>query len=155
MTTGRTTAWTIWIFVSKVMSLLFNKLLRFVIAFLPRCKHLFYYYYYFCSFMAAVTMCTDFGTQENKICHCFHFFLFSAMKQQDNMPWSQIFESWVLSQNFPLSFFTFIKRLLNSSSLSAVRTVSLAYLRLLLFLLAILILTCDSSGLVFCMMYPA
>ena len=24
--------------------------------------------------MAAITVCSDFGTQENKICHCFHFF---------------------------------------------------------------------------------
>ena len=24
--------------------------------------------------MAAVTICSDFGAQENKICHCFHFF---------------------------------------------------------------------------------
>ena len=23
--------------------------------------------------MAAVTVCSDFGAQENKICHCFHF----------------------------------------------------------------------------------
>ena len=36
MTTGKTTALTIWPFVSKVMSLLFNTLSRFVIAFLPR-----------------------------------------------------------------------------------------------------------------------
>ena len=36
MTTGKTTALTIWIFVSKVMSLLFNTLSSFVIAFLPR-----------------------------------------------------------------------------------------------------------------------
>ena len=26
--------------------------------------------------MAAVTICSDFGAQENKVCHCFHFFLF-------------------------------------------------------------------------------
>ena len=38
MTTGRTTALTIQIFVGKVMSLLFNTLSRFVIAFLPRSK---------------------------------------------------------------------------------------------------------------------
>ena len=25
------------------------------------------------NFMAAVTVCSDFGAQENKICHCFHF----------------------------------------------------------------------------------
>ena len=40
MTTGKTIALTICTFVSKVMSLLFNMLSRFVIAFLPRSKHL-------------------------------------------------------------------------------------------------------------------
>ena len=35
MTTGKTTALTMWIFVGKVTSLLFNKLSRFVIALLP------------------------------------------------------------------------------------------------------------------------
>ena len=38
MTTGKTIALTIWTFVSKVMSWLFNVLSRFVIAFLPRSK---------------------------------------------------------------------------------------------------------------------
>ena len=38
MTTRKTIALTIWIFVSKVMSLLFNTLSRFVIAILPRSK---------------------------------------------------------------------------------------------------------------------
>ena len=38
MTTGKTIALTTWIFVGKVMSLLFNTLSRFVIAFLPRSK---------------------------------------------------------------------------------------------------------------------
>ena len=40
MTTGKTIALTIWTFVGKVMSLLFNILSRFVIAFLPRSKRL-------------------------------------------------------------------------------------------------------------------
>ena len=40
MTTGKTTALTRWTFVGKVMSLLFNMLLRFVIAFFPWSKHL-------------------------------------------------------------------------------------------------------------------
>ena len=40
MTTGKTIALTRWTFVSKVMSLLFNMLSRFVIAFLPRSKRL-------------------------------------------------------------------------------------------------------------------
>ena len=48
--------------------------------------------------------------------------------------------------------FTFIKRLF-SSSLSDIRVVSCAYLRLLIFLLAILIPACASSRPVFLMMY--
>ena len=40
MTTGKTITLTVWTFVGKVMSLLFNMLSRFVIAFLPRSKHL-------------------------------------------------------------------------------------------------------------------
>ena len=48
MTTGKTIALTRWTFVSKVMSLLFSMLSRFVTAFLPRCTCL--------NFMAAVTI---------------------------------------------------------------------------------------------------
>ena len=51
--------------VGKMMSLLFNTVSRFVIAFLPRSK---------CNFMAAVTIHSDFGARENKICHYFDFF---------------------------------------------------------------------------------
>ena len=40
MTTGKITALTIWTFVGKVMALLFNMLYSFVIAVLPRSKHL-------------------------------------------------------------------------------------------------------------------
>ena len=43
MTSGKTIALTVWTFVGKVMSLLFNTLSRFVIAFLPRSKHLHVY----------------------------------------------------------------------------------------------------------------
>ena len=68
MTTGKTIALTIQVFVSRVLSLLFNTLSRFVIAFLPSSKCLL--------ISAAVTVHSDFGAQENKICHCFHFFLF-------------------------------------------------------------------------------
>ena len=67
MTTGKTIALTRWTFVCKVMSLLFNMLSRLVIAFLPRSKCLFH-------FMVAITICSDFGPQENKVCHCFHCF---------------------------------------------------------------------------------
>ena len=54
MTTGKSIALTRQTFVGKVMSLLFNILSRLVIAFLPRSKYLF-------NFMAAVTLCSDFG----------------------------------------------------------------------------------------------
>ena len=40
MTTGKTIALTIWTFVDKVMSLLFNMLFKFVITFLPRSMNL-------------------------------------------------------------------------------------------------------------------
>ena len=66
MNTGKTIALTIWTFVGKIISLLFSMLSRFVIAFLPRSKRL--------NFTAAVTICSDFGAQENKVCHCFHCF---------------------------------------------------------------------------------
>ena len=53
---------------------------------------------------------------------------------------AMIFIFWMLSlkQTFSLSSFTFIKRLFSSSSLSAISVVSSAYLRLLIFLPAIL-----------------
>ena len=57
MTTRKTVALTRHIFVSRVMSLLFNMLSRLVIVLLSRSKHL--------NFMGAVTICSDFGAQEN------------------------------------------------------------------------------------------
>ena len=65
-----------------------------------------------------------------------------------------IFWMFSLNPTFPLSSFTFIKRLF-SSSLSAIRVVSSAYLSLLIFLPEILIPTCASSSPVFLMMYFA
>ena len=64
---------------------------------------------------------------------------------------------WMVSfkLTFSLSYLTFIKRLFSSSSLSAIRAVSSAYLRLLIFLPAILIPACASSSLAFYMMYSA
>ena len=56
---------------------------------------------------------------------------------------------------FSLSSFTFIKTLFSSSSLSAIRVVSSAYLRLLIFLPAILIPACASSSPAFLLMYSA
>ena len=60
MTTGKTIALTKRIFVGIVMSLLCNMLSRFVITFLPRSKASF-------NFMAAVTICSDFGAQKNSL----------------------------------------------------------------------------------------
>ena len=57
--------------------------------------------------------------------------------------------------DYNLFSFTFIKRLFSSSSLSAIRVVLSAYLRSLIFLLAILIPACVSSSPVFLMMYSA
>ena len=68
MTTGKTIALTIGSFVGKVM--LINELSRFVIAFLPRSKHLVISWRWS---QSAVTIRSDFGTQEIKISHCFHF----------------------------------------------------------------------------------
>ena len=48
MTTGKTIALTRWTFIGKMMSLLFNTPSRFVIAFLPRSKHLLISWLYFC-----------------------------------------------------------------------------------------------------------
>ena len=56
---------------------------------------------------------------------------------------------------FSFSSFTFIKRLFSFSLPYAIRVVLSAYLRLLIFLLAVLIPTCDLSSLAFHIMYSA
>ena len=67
ITTGKTIAFTRQIFVGKVTSLLFNKLSGLVITFIPMSKCLLI-------LMAAVTICSDFGAPQNKVCHFFHCF---------------------------------------------------------------------------------
>ena len=62
-TTGKTTALTRWTFVGKVMSLLFNMMSRFVIACLPRSKHL---------LISRLQLAS--AVIENKVYHCFHCF---------------------------------------------------------------------------------
>ena len=105
--------------------------------------------------MAAITICSDFGATKIKISHCFHCFPIY-------FPWSDrtramILVFWMLSSKptFSLSSFTFIKRLFSYSSLSAMRVLLSAYLRLLIFLLPILIPACASSSPAFLMMYSA
>ena len=59
MTTEKTIVLTRKHFVGKVISLLLNMLSRLVITFLPRSMRL--------NFMAAITICSDFGAQKNKV----------------------------------------------------------------------------------------
>ena len=102
--------------------------------------------------MAVVTICSDFGAQENKVSHFFYHFPIY-------LPWSDgtgcqdLFLNVVFKPAFSLSF-TFIKRFF-SSFLSAIRVLSFVYLRLLIFLPIILIPVCASSSLAFHMMYSA
>ena len=58
MTTRKTIALTRQTFIGKVMSLLLNILSRLVITFLPRSN---------LNFMAAITICSHFGAQKNKV----------------------------------------------------------------------------------------
>ena len=146
MTTGKTIALTRQTFVDKVMSLLFNMLSRLVITFLPRSKHLLISWL---QSPSAVILeprkIKSASTVSPAICH-------KVMG-----PDAMIFVFWMLSfkPTFSLSSFTFIKKLFNSSLLSAIRVVSSAYLRLLIFLLAILIPAYASSSPAFLMMHSA
>jgi len=74
---------------------------------------------------------------KNEICHCFHFSICNEVKG----PGAMILVFWILSfkPGFLLSSFTLFRRLFSSSSLSAIRVVSSAYLRLLIFFPAIMI----------------
>ena len=143
MTTGKTIALTIWIFVSKVMSLLFNTLSRCEIAFLSRSKHL---------LISWLQSPTTVILEPPKI-KSVTVFSFPSICHEVIGSDAMILTSF--KPTFSLYSFTFIKSLFNSSSLSAIRVVSSAYLGLLIFLLAILIPACVSSSCHFCMMYSA
>ena len=99
--------------------------------------------------MAAVTI----GNQENKVCHCLLCFP-TYLLWIDGIKFHDLSFLRVLSQLFhsPLSPSS---RDSNCFLLSAIRVVSSAYLRLLIFLPAILIPACASSRLAFRMMYSA
>ena len=93
MTTGKTIALTIWIFVSKVTSLLFNTLSRFAVASLTRSKHLLISWLQLSSAIV-----------ENKICHCFHCFPIC-------LPWSdgtRCHDLRFFNVEFQASFFTLL-----------------------------------------------
>ena len=122
---------TLQIFVDKVMSPSFNILFMFVIAFNEQVSF---------NFMAApVTVCSDFGAQEKKIRHCFHFYPL-YLPWRDGIRYRDLS---FLNVELQASFFTLLfhphQEIFSSSSFSAIRVVSSAYLRLLLFLLEILI----------------
>ena len=102
-----------------------------------------------------VTILSDFGVQENKVCHWFHFFPIY-------LPWCDgtrchdlVFLKAEFKPVFSLSSFILIKRLFSSSSLSVIRVVLSPCLRLLICFLTILISACDSSSLAFHVMYSA
>ena len=105
--------------------------------------------------MAAVTICSDFGTPKLKSDTV--SIVSPSISHEVMGPDAMIFVLWMLSfkPTFSLSTYTFIKRLFSSSSLSAIREVSSVYLSLLIFLPAILIPACASSSPAFLMMYCA
>ena len=126
MITGKTIALTRQTFVGKIMSLLFNMLSRLVITFLPRSKRLLISWL---QLPSAVILeprkikSDTVSTVSPSICH------------DVKGPGAMILVFSMLSFNptFPVYSFTFIKRFF-SSSLSAIRVVSSAYLRLLIIL---------------------
>ena len=148
-TTEKTIALTRWTFISKVMSLLFNMLSRFVTDFLPKSRRLLISWQ-----QSPSTVILELKKIKSVTASTFPPSICYEVMGLDDMI---LYMFFILSfkQTFSLSFFTFIKRLFSYSSFSAIRMVSSAYLKLLIFLLAILILACDSSSLVFRMMYSA
>ena len=128
MTTGKTIALTRQNFVGKVMSLLFNILSSLVIAFLPRNKHLLISWLQSPSAVILEPQKVKsliVSIVSLSICH--GVMGYNAMILALWM--------WIISQFFHSP--TFIKRLFSCSSLSAIRVMSSAYLRLLIFLPAI------------------
>ena len=121
MATAKTIALTIWTFVGNVMSLLLINCLGFVIAFLPRIKHLL-----ILQLQLQPAVILELKKKIN-ICHCFHFppiYLHEVMGSD-----AMILVFWMLSFKPVFSFvsFTLIKILFSSSSLSAIRVLLSEY----------------------------
>ena len=146
MTTGKTIALTIWTFVSKVLPLFFNMLSRFVMAFLPRSK---------CLLISWLQSPSAVILEPKKIKSVTVSIVSPSICHRVMGPDAMILVFWMLSFKpaFPLSFLTFIKRLFSSCSLSAIRVVLSAYLRLLIFIPAILIPACVSSNPAWCTLH--
>ena len=79
-------------FFGKVMYMLFHMLSRCVMAFFKEQEYF--------NFMAVVTVCCDFGVQENKVCHCFHFSPIYLSWSDGTRCHDLCFLNWVLSQLF-------------------------------------------------------
>ena len=128
------------------MSLLFNMLPRLTIAFLPRSKHLLVSWL---QSPSAVIL------QPKKIKSLTVSIIYPSICHEVMGPDTIIFVFWKLNfkPSFSLSSFTFIKRFFSSSLLSAIRVVTSGYLKLLIFLPAVLILACVSSKPAFRLMY--
>ena len=128
------------------MSLLFNTLSGFVIAFLPSCK---------CLLMSWLQSPFRVILESPKIMSLTVSIVSPSICHEMMGPDAMILVFWMLNFNptFSLTSFTFIKRLFISSLLSATRVVSSVYLRLLIFFLAILIPACASSNLAFPITY--
>ena len=137
-----------WTFVGKVMSLLFNMLSRLVITFRPKSRHL---------LISCVQSPPAVILEPRKIKSDTVSTVFPSISHEVMGPDAMIFVFRMLNSQptFSLSSFTFINRLFSSSSLSAIRVVLSAYLRLLIFLPAILIPSCVSSSPAFLLMYSA
>ena len=146
MTTGKSIALTRRTFVGKLIPLLFNMLSRLVIAFLPMSKGLLISWLHSPS---AVIL----ESKKSVTVSIFSPSICLGLMGPDAM--ILVFWMWSFQPIFSLSSFTFIKRLFSSSSLFARRVVSSAYMRLLIFLPAILIPACASSNPTFCKMFSA
>ena len=140
MTTGKTTALDRQTFVGKVRSLLFNKLSRLVITFLPRSE---------CLLISWLQSPSAVILEPKKIKSVTVSIVSPSICHEVMKPDATILVSWMLNLQpaFSLFSFTCIKRLFSSSLLSSIRVVSSVYLRLLIFLLSILIPACASSSL--------
>ena len=146
MTTGKTIAFIRWALVGRVMSLLFNKLSRLVLAFLPWRK---------CLLISWLQSPSAVILERKKIKSVTVSFVSPFMCHEVIEPDAMIFIFWMLSfkPTFWLSSFTFIKRLFSSFLVFAIRVASSAYLRLLIFLATILIPGFASSSSAFQMMF--
>ena len=147
MTTGNTTSMTVWTFVGKAMTLPFNMMSRFVITFIPRSKHLLFAWLQSPSVVIL-------EPKKIKSCHCSYFFspsiCYEVMKLE---PMILVF--WML--NFKPIFILFhphqeaLQSLFTFCPLGGV----ICIFEVLIFLLANLILACDSSSPAFHILYSA